>query len=105
MMSNFDRTSPETLSLVADYFKVLSEVSRLQILNSLREKPMNGKQIAEETGLGVLKREQQGVSVYYRIKDPMIFELCELVCGTISNEFKERAESFSQLSSFNLVRN
>ncbi|AFZ50862.1 ArsR/SmtB family transcription factor [Dactylococcopsis salina] len=120
MMSNFDQTSPETLSLVADYFKVLSEVSRLQILNCLREKPMNGKQIAEETGLGqanlskhlkvltqagVLKREQQGVSVYYRIKDPMIFELCELVCGTISNEFQERAESFSQLSSFNLVRN
>jgi len=119
-MPQLDQTSPETLGLVADYFKVLSEVSRLHILNCLREKPMNGKQLAEATGLGqanlskhlkvltqagILKREQQGVSAYYRIKDPMIFELCELVCGTISNEFRERAESFSQLSNFNLVRN
>ncbi len=119
-MLKLDQTSPETLSIVADYFKVLSEVSRLQILNCLREKPMNGKQIAEMTGLGqanlskhlkvltqagILKREQQGVSAYYRIKDPMIFELCELVCGTIRNNFQEKAESYSQLSQFNLVRN
>jgi DNA-binding transcriptional ArsR family regulator len=118
-MPKLNQTSPETLSLVADYFKVLSEVSRLQILNCLREQPMNGKQLAEATGLGqanlskhlklltqagILKREQQGVSAYYRIKDPMIFELCELVCDTISNEFQERAESFNQLSSFNLIR-
>jgi DNA-binding transcriptional ArsR family regulator len=119
-MPEVKQLSPGTFSLVADYFKVLSEVSRLQILNALREKPMNGKQIAEATGLGqanlskhlkvltqagILKREQQGVSAYYSIKDPMIFELCELVCDTISNEFQERAESFNQLSSFNLVRN
>lgn len=118
-MLKLNQTSPETLSLVADYFKVLSEVSRLQILNCLREQPMNGKQLAEATGLGqanlskhlklltqagILKREQQGVSAYYRIKDPMIFELCELVCDTISNEFQERAESFNQLSSFNLIK-
>ena len=119
-MSQLDQTSPETLGLVADYFKVLSEVSRLHILNCLREKPMNGKQLAEATGLGqanlskhlkvltqagILKREQQGVSAFYRIKDPMIFELCEVVCGTIGNQFKERAESFNQLSNFSLVRN
>lgn len=117
-MLKLNQTSPETLSLVADYFKVLSEVSRLQILNCLREKPMNGKQLAEATGLGqanlskhlkvltqagILKREQQGVSAYYRIKDPMIFDLCEIVCDTISNEFQERAESFNQFSSFNLA--
>lgn len=119
-MLKLDHTSPETLGLVADYFKVLSEVRRLQILNCLREEPMNGKQLAEVTGLGqanlskhlkvltqagILKREQQGVSAYYRIKDPMIFELCELVCGSISDNFKERAQSFNQLSKFNLVRN
>lgn len=117
-MVNLEQTSPETLGLVADYFKVLSEVSRLQILNCLREKPMNGKQLSEVTGLGqanlskhlkvlnqagILKREQKGVSVYYRIKDPMIFDLCELVCGTISNELQERAQSFNQLSSLTEV--
>lgn len=118
-MRQLNQTSPETLSLVADYFKVLSEVSRLHILNCLREQPMNGKQLAEATGLGqanlskhlkvltqagILKREQQGVSAYYRIKDPIIFEICEVVCGTISDQFMEQAESFNQLSNFNLVR-
>lgn len=111
-MPNFNTLSPATLSLIADHFKVLSEVSRLQILNCLREEPMNGKQLTEATGLGqanlskhlkvltqagILEREQKGVSAYYHIKDPLIFDICELVCGQLSNEFQERAESFNDL--------
>ncbi len=111
-MAKLNTLSPATLSLIADHFKVLSEVSRLQILNCLREQPMNGKQLTEATGLGqanlskhlkvltqagILEREQKGVSAYYRIKDPLIFDICELVCGQISNEFQQRAESFNDL--------
>ena len=36
---------PEYLAPVADYFKVLSEISRLQILSCLREGAMNVSQI------------------------------------------------------------
>ncbi|MGB5632583.1 MAG: metalloregulator ArsR/SmtB family transcription factor, partial [Waterburya sp.] len=95
---------PEYLSPVADYFKVLSEISRLQILSCLREGAMNVSEIGEATGLGqanlskhlkmlteaeILSRQPQGVSVYYEIQDPMIFELCELVCDRLYERMQQ----------------
>jgi ArsR family transcriptional regulator len=105
----------EFLAPVADYFKVLSEVSRLQILSCLRSGPMNVSEIGETTGLGqanlskhlkmlteaeILSRQPQGVSVYYEIKDPMIFELCELVCDRLYERMQEQAKRFKQLNAF-----
>lgn len=106
---------PEFLAPVADYFKVLSEVSRLQILSCLRSGPMNVSEIGEATGLGqanlskhlkmlteaeILSRQPQGVSVYYEIKDPMIFELCELVCDRLYERMQQKAEKFKKLNAF-----
>ena len=106
---------PEFLAPVADYFKVLSEVSRLQILSCLRSGPMNVSEIGEATGLGqanlskhlkmlteaeILSRQPRGVSVYYEIKDPMIFELCELVCDRLYERMQQKAERFKQLNAF-----
>jgi ArsR family transcriptional regulator len=105
----------EFLAPVADYFKVLSEVSRLQILSCLRSGPMNVSEIGEATGLGqanlskhlkmlteaeILSRQPRGVSVYYEIKDPMIFELCELVCDRLYERMQQKAERFKQLNAF-----
>lgn len=107
--------SPDILVPVAEYFKVLSEVSRLQILRCLKEKEMNVTELAEATGLGqanlskhlkvltqagILHRQPQGVSAYYSISDPMIFDLCDLVCGRISERIQQQAEYFEQLNSF-----
>jgi DNA-binding transcriptional ArsR family regulator len=39
--------SPDVLSPVADYFKVVSETSRLQILNCLHEGPLNVMELTE----------------------------------------------------------
>ncbi|MGF1588650.1 MAG: ArsR/SmtB family transcription factor [Pleurocapsa sp.] len=106
---------PEYLSPVADYFKVLSEISRLQIISSLREGAMNVTEIGEATGLGqanlskhlkmlteaeILSRQPQGVAVYYEIQDPMIFELCELVCDRLYERMQQKAENFKRLSAF-----
>ncbi|AFY78138.1 MAG: helix-turn-helix transcriptional regulator [Hydrococcus sp. C42_A2020_068] len=116
MLKTFSsKTSPIVLASVADYFKVLSEVSRLQILSCLRSGAMNGKEITEATGLGqanlskhlkaltqagIISRQPQGVSVYYEIADPMIFDLCELVCDRISNQMQQRAKEFEQFTAF-----
>lgn len=109
-------TSVAALASVADYFKVLSEVSRLQILNCLRAGTMNGKEIMEVTGLGqanlskhlkaltqagILSRNPQGVSVYYEIVDPMIFDLCELVCDRITQRVQQRAKELTEFQVFN----
>lgn len=109
------QTSPTVLAAVADYFKVLSETSRLQILSCLRSGAMNGKEIIEVTGLGqanlskhlkaltqagMISRQPQGVSVYYEIADPVIFELCELVCERISQQMQQRVQEFAEFQAF-----
>ncbi len=109
-------TSPTLLAAVADYFKVLSEPSRLQILACLSGGPMNGKELTEATGLGqanlskhlkaltqaaIISRKPQGVSVYYEIADPNILELCELIGVRISIQMQERAREFEKFQVFN----
>ncbi len=116
-VNNTTLNSPEFLVPVADYFKLLSETSRLQILSCLRAGAMNVSEIGEATGLGqanlskhlkmlteadILSRQPQGVSVYYEIKDPMIFELCELVCDRLYERMQQKAQRFKKLTSFSV---
>ncbi|GAB1542714.1 metalloregulator ArsR/SmtB family transcription factor [Scytonema sp. NUACC21] len=105
-------TFPSALVQVADYFKVLSEVSRLQILCCLKSGSKNVTEIIELTGLGqanvskhlkilsgagVVKRKPQGSNVFYEISDPMIFKLCELVCQSLSVRLEEQENRLKQL--------
>lgn len=104
--------SVAALAHVAEYFKVLSEVSRLQVLNCLRSGPMNVSEIVEATGLGqanvskhlkvlnqagILSRRPSGVSVYYEIIDPLIFQLCDLVCDRLAERWQQQAETFEPM--------
>lgn len=103
---------PSALVQVADYFKVLSELSRLQVLCSLRSGSKNVTEIMEDTGLGqanvskhlkilaqagIVSRTPQGVSVYYEIAEPFIFELCELVGDRLSTRLEEQSQQLKQL--------
>lgn len=104
--------SPQALSPVADYFKVLSEVTRLQVLCSLKSGAKNVTEIIEATGLGqanvskhlkvltqagIVSRQPQGINVFYEIVDPIIFELCELVCDRLSVRLEEQTQQLKQL--------
>ena len=106
------QASPTALAPVADYFKVLSEVSRLQVLCVLKSDPKSVTEIMEATGLGqanvskhlkilaqagIVTRQPQGISVYYQITDPLIFELCEMVCGSLALRLEERSQQLMQL--------
>lgn len=106
------KPSIDALNQVADYFKVLSEVSRIIVLCSLKSGPRNVKEIMEDTGLGqaniskhlkILKdagfvtRQPEGVSAYYEIADPIIFELCELVCDRLSIHLQEKVKQSLEL--------
>lgn len=94
---------PESLRLVAELFRILSEPSRLHLLNVLREGelPVNG--LVASTGLNqanvskqlriladgkILSRRRQGRLVFYRITDPAILELCELMCEKMRHRFE-----------------
>jgi DNA-binding transcriptional ArsR family regulator len=105
--------SVAALAQVAGYFKVLSEVSRLQVLNCLRSGSKNVTEIVEATGLGqanvskhlkvlmqagMVDRRPQGVTVFYEIADPLIFELCEVVCDRIATRLLNQAQQFDRLT-------
>jgi DNA-binding transcriptional ArsR family regulator len=97
----------EALEKVAAYFQALSEPTRLSLLNLLRSGERNVGELAQLTGFttanvsrhmalltthGLVARESRGTSVYYRIADPSVYELCDLVCGSLARQF-ERAAS------------
>jgi DNA-binding transcriptional ArsR family regulator len=90
--------STEQLGFIADRFKALSEPSRLEILNTLREGERTVSEILEATGLGqtnvskhlqllyasgFVDRRKDGVSTYYRLADGDVLRLCELMCGRL----------------------
>jgi len=104
--------SPEALSLMAGFFKVLAEASRLQIVCVLKSGSKSVTEIIEATGLGqanvskhlkmlaqagIVSRKAQGVSAYYQIANPFIFELCELVCDALSIQIEQQNKNFEQL--------
>ena len=85
---------PEALQQVASYFQTLAEPTRLRILNLLREGEHNVGELAQLCGYtaanvsrhlslmtqqGFVTRESRGTSVYYRIADPSVYALCDLV--------------------------
>ncbi len=69
-------------------------------------------EIIQETGLGqanvskhlkvlmqagIVTRKPQGISVSYQITDPIIFELCELVCDRLAIRLQEQTQQLEQL--------
>jgi DNA-binding transcriptional ArsR family regulator len=111
-MSEF---SPAVLTMIADFFKTLSEVSRLQIICSLKDGSRNVSQIIEATGLGqanvskhlkiltqagIVDRDQQGVMVVYSIVNPFVFTLCDLVCNSLTVQLQQQKEQLESIRAF-----
>ena len=97
----------EALVQVASYFQALAEPTRLRILNLLRQQERNVGELAQLCGYssanisrhltlltqhGLVSRESRGNSAYYRIADPSVYELCDLVCGNIARQFERTAQ-------------
>ncbi len=98
--------TPAVLGLIAERFKALGEPARLQILLCLRNGDMTVSDLVEETGLGqanmsrhlrilhnlgFVKREKDGLFVYYGIADNSVFSLCDVMCGKLDKEARTRS--------------
>ena len=105
--------SSEALIPIAEFFKVLSEVSRIQVLCCLKLGDKNVTEIIKATGLGqanvskhlkvlsqagIVTRHPQGTSVFYSISDPIIFNLCELVCDRLAIRLEEQMQQLKELA-------
>ncbi len=90
--------SDEALLLVSQRFAVLSEPMRLRLIQALFEGERNVTDLVQATGgtqanvsrhlqtltaAHILTRRKEGLQVFYRICDPSIPKLCELVCGSL----------------------
>lgn len=104
------KLSEAALEKVAERFKALSEPTRLMLLYALMDGEKNVSELVRETGglqanvskhlavlldAGILGRRRQGTSAYYRIADESVFELCNLVCGSIHDRLVAELEEFS----------
>jgi DNA-binding transcriptional ArsR family regulator len=99
------------LQAVAELFDVLSEPSRLRILQVLQAGPASvgelvqmcgfkqanvSKQLGMLLSAGVISREQQGNRAIYSIQMPLVFDLCDLVCRGVAQHAAERAAALAK---------
>lgn len=98
---------PEALvERIAERFRVLGEPMRITLLDALREGEATVSDLQKTTGAsqqnvskhlgvllraGVVRRRKQGNFAVYSIADPMVFSLCEEVCGGLQRELGELA--------------
>ncbi len=98
-------TTPKLLELVAERFKVLSEPTRLQILSTLREGEHTVSELVDATGCGqanvskhlqilhsagFVVRRREGLYVHYRLEGDEVFQLCDIMCGVLTDEARAR---------------
>jgi ArsR family transcriptional regulator len=96
----------DTADLVAERFRALAEPMRLRLLNALRPCARSVGELVSLTGTsqanvskhlqllykqGFVDRRKDGTTIYYRIADPMVFEMCDLVCDGIQQDLDARA--------------
>lgn len=110
--SALDGLSMPAMEQVAQYFQALAEPTRLKILNVLRSGEKNVGEIQEACGNatttanisrhlatlakhGLVARQSRGTSVYYRIADEGIYQLCDIVCGSITRRIGAQAAAFA----------
>ncbi len=103
--------TPAALNLIAARFKVLGDPMRLRILNALQDgeqrvtdvteavaasQPNVSKHLKTLQDAGLIARRQDGNTVYYRIADESVFQLCEVVCHSIQQHLTAQAGVFLQ---------
>ncbi|MCU0620939.1 MAG: metalloregulator ArsR/SmtB family transcription factor [Gemmatimonadales bacterium] len=91
--------------LVAERFRALGEPMRLRLLNALKDGERSVGELVDEIDagqanvskhlqllhqMGFVQRRKEGTTAYYRIADPNVFKLCELVCGGMRDDLEEK---------------
>ena len=101
--------------VVSGYFGLLSEPTRLKILNAICEGELSVTEIVERVestqtnvsrhlnlmyGKGVLKRRREGSSTFYSIADRNVVTLCRTACIQMASQFDDRSVSSRTLKRF-----
>jgi DNA-binding transcriptional ArsR family regulator len=111
-MESSNSLGNKSLTLIAERFRVLGDPLRLQLLHRLGDRELSVGALVEASGAsqanvskhlqillraGLVQRRKEGLLAYYRIADPSIFQLCDLVCGRLSEQFREDLTAIGML--------
>jgi len=87
------------MELVAERFRLLGDPLRLRLLQLLGDREHSVAELVEATSAsqaniskhlqlllraGLVVRRKAGLFVYYSVRDPRVFQLCDLVCGSLA---------------------
>ena len=104
----------EALEMIANRFRLLSDPMRLKILHTLGTEEMNvgevvaatkagqanvSKHLSAMLEAGIVSRRKEGLNAIYRVSDDTIFELCDVVCSRLKEQFKNRQNALAGISS------
>lgn len=97
----------ELLDLTARKFQMLGDSTRLAILRALMAGERSVGQVVEETGRGqanvskhlkllaesgLIARRKEGLQVFYKVCDPLVEKLCQLVCASVMKQVESELE-------------
>jgi ArsR family transcriptional regulator, virulence genes transcriptional regulator len=92
--------------LQADLCRVLAEPTRLKLLSLWGERPRAVKELVEATGerqakisqhltimrkLGIVRTQQVGTEVHYRLADPRMLEACRITREVLLQQLTQQA--------------
>lgn len=92
---------------IVNMFTALADCSRLIILDALRQSPTFVTDLSRKTGLkqanlskqlsilrtaALVKSRRQGNRILYEISEPIVFDLCNLVCQKVQQDAHHRAK-------------
>jgi len=93
--SDFSEVSEPMLDLIANCFHALSDPTRLKLLRALKKGPKTVQELVSRfdwtqpnisrhlsilAAAGMVKRTKRGPYVLYRIANPRVFRLCDMIC-------------------------
>ena len=100
---------PQLVEQAAERFRLLSDPTRLRLLNELDDNDeLAVGELAERAGVGIsntskhlhqlerqgiVAKRRSGTTILYRIADPTLAELCELVCSALRRRFAALAQA------------
>lgn len=102
--------SPLALDLIASRFRALSEPMRLRLLNLLMRGDHTVGQLVEASGsgqanvskhlavlrdAGMIGMRKEGLTTICHISDPIVRELCDMMCSRLREEMEEKAAALA----------
>ncbi len=103
-----DNITESELSDISLMLKALADQTRLKIMKSLHEGEKCVRDIIEDVGSGqaniskhlqilsrshLLSSRKEGTTVYYRLSDPCVADICRAVCSSYARLIQKKYQS------------